>query len=128
MPVVTWLPAGTSMGARAVISPDGRYVRVSPSPFFSSIGPVYSYNLGTGETRLQRPYGYYPYGYGRGYYPQGYEGYTNSPGFGQMPQQHVPQRPPASSARPETWHDGIRTRVGPRYARISRGGRALLRR
>jgi hypothetical protein len=56
-PVITWLPEGTQFGASAVISPDRRYVRVSPAPFFSSVGPVYSYNLNTGETRRLPQYG-----------------------------------------------------------------------
>ena len=56
-PVVTWLPQGTQMGASAVISPDRRYVRTNVTPFFSSVGPVYSYNLNTGETRLMPQYG-----------------------------------------------------------------------
>ena len=57
MPVITWLPQGTSFGASAVVSQDRRYVRVSPMPFFSSVGPVYSYNLNTGETTLLPQYG-----------------------------------------------------------------------
>jgi hypothetical protein len=73
-PVVTWLPEGASMGASAVISPDRRYVRTSVSPFFSSVGPVYTYNLNTGETRLQpqpqrvyspNPYPWPQLGYGQ---------------------------------------------------------------
>jgi hypothetical protein len=55
MPVVTWLPEGTWFGAGANISPDGRYVRTTANPFFSSVGPVYSYNLNTGETRQWMP-------------------------------------------------------------------------
>ena len=51
-PVVTWLPEGTQLGASAVVSPDRRYVRTSVTPFFSSVGPGYSYNLNTGQTRL----------------------------------------------------------------------------
>ena len=56
-PVVTWLPQGTQMGASAVISPDRRYVRTNVLPFSSSVGPVYSYNLNTGETRRMPQYG-----------------------------------------------------------------------
>lgn len=55
MPIITWLPQGTSFGAGATISPDGRYVRTTVNPFFSSIGPVYTYNLNTGETRPWMP-------------------------------------------------------------------------
>lgn len=69
MPVIGWLPEGTHLGASAVVSPDRRYVRVSPTPFFSSVGPVHSYNLNTGRTRLMPQYGYGvpPYQY----WPQG---------------------------------------------------------
>ena len=95
MPVVTWLPQGTSFGASGVISADRRYVRVSPMPFFSSIGPVYNYNLNTGETTLQPPYNNYPqYPYG---YP--YNGYA------------TPPQGPITKAK--VWHDGVRGRVGP---------------
>jgi hypothetical protein len=57
-PVITWLPEGTHFGASAVISPDRRYVRVSPTPFFSSVGPVYTYNIQTGETTRLPQYGH----------------------------------------------------------------------
>lgn len=101
-PVITWLPEGTQFGANAVISPDGRYARINTAPFFSSIGPVYTYNLNTGETRLQQPYPYQdPYG------PR----YTNpnaqNSGYnGGIPSWHLPQRPqnpnpPASNSRPQ---------------------------
>lgn len=46
--------------AGATISPDGRYVRTTVNPFFSSIGPVYTYNLNTGETRPWMPQPSYP--------------------------------------------------------------------
>lgn len=108
MPVVTWLPQGTSMGASAVISPDRRYVRVNTQPFFSSIGPVYTYNWRTGETRLQEyPSGRYP---NRRNVPLGYP--TDYSGYrtGQLPPQHLP--PPAPSHLPnKVWYDGLRTRV-----------------
>ena len=117
-PQITWLPEGTNLGASAGVSPDRRHVRINANPFFSSVGPVYTYNLGTGETR--------PWPYGQQAYPdyrayptptysaprQTYPGYTNSPGFGQMPRQHLPPQTP--SAQPNTWYDGVRTRVGPR--------------
>lgn len=50
-PVVTWLPEGVSLSAQAVVTPDGRHVRMSLMPFFSTIGPVYTFNYMTGETR-----------------------------------------------------------------------------
>lgn len=51
VPVVTWLPEGVGLTAQAVVSPDRRHVRMSVVPFFSSIGPVYTFNYLTGETR-----------------------------------------------------------------------------
>jgi hypothetical protein len=50
-PVITVLPQGASMTASAVVSPDRRYVRITVNPFFSSIGPVDTFNFFTGETR-----------------------------------------------------------------------------
>jgi hypothetical protein len=50
-PVITWLPEGTSLSAQAVVSPDRRHVRMSVLPFFSTIGPVHTFNFMTGETR-----------------------------------------------------------------------------
>ena len=57
MPVVTWLPEGTWFGAGANISSDGRYVNTMANPVFSSVGPVYTYNLNSGETRQWMPPG-----------------------------------------------------------------------
>jgi len=54
-PVITTLPSGVSMGASAVVSPDRRYVRIGVTPFFSQIGPVRTFNLKTGETRVISP-------------------------------------------------------------------------
>ena len=59
-PVITWLPDGTSFGASAVVSPDGRHVRINANPMFSSIGPVYTYNWNTGETLPWIPQASYP--------------------------------------------------------------------
>jgi hypothetical protein len=57
MPIVTWLPQGTQFTANAVVSPDRRHVRMSLNPIFSSIGPVYHYNMNNGA--YYRPnYGY----------------------------------------------------------------------
>ncbi len=50
-PVITVLPQGVSMTASAVVSPDRRHVRITVNPFFSSIGPVDTFNFFTGETR-----------------------------------------------------------------------------
>ena len=84
-PVITVLPEGTSLWAGAVVSPDRRYVRINAIPFFSSIPEVHTFNFVTGKTtRLPR---------------------TGPPPFG------VPQRP---AARPQVWHDGLRTRIGSR--------------
>ncbi len=47
-PVITTLPAGTNMAATAVISADRRYVRITATPLFSSIGPVQTFNFETG--------------------------------------------------------------------------------
>jgi hypothetical protein len=56
-PIITTLPSGASLSAGAVVSPDRRYVRINAAPFFSSVGPVYNYNLKTGETSVWSPYG-----------------------------------------------------------------------
>ena len=50
-PIITWLPEGGNMTAGAVVSPDLRHVRISVNPFFSSIGPVDTFNYHTGQTR-----------------------------------------------------------------------------
>ena len=110
LPVITWLPQGTSFGASAVVSPDGRYVRTGVNPFFSSVGPVYTYNLNTGETRLLPPQTPYPT-YGNR--PLGTPPQNVPYRMGQMPPQHLP--PAAPSAYPNVWYDGyFRTHVGPR--------------
>lgn len=48
MPIVTWLPQGTQFTANAFVSPDRRHVRMNLNPIFSSIGPIYHYNMNTG--------------------------------------------------------------------------------
>lgn len=53
-PVITWLPQGASMTAGAVVSPDRRYVRVNVQPFFSTIGPVHTFNMQTGQYKRVR--------------------------------------------------------------------------
>jgi tetratricopeptide (TPR) repeat protein len=49
-PVITTLPQGSNMTATAVISADRRYVRVTPTPLFSVIGPVSTFNFSSGTT------------------------------------------------------------------------------
>jgi hypothetical protein len=48
MPVITTLPSGASMMATAIVSADRRYVRISPAPFFTQIGEIYTFNFVTG--------------------------------------------------------------------------------
>jgi len=55
-PVITVLPQGASLTASAIVSPDRRHVRISVNPFFSTIGPVDTFNFYTGETRRLPPY------------------------------------------------------------------------
>ncbi len=47
-PVVTPLPEGTNLSATAVISADRRYVRITPSPLFSGVTDVFTFNFVTG--------------------------------------------------------------------------------
>jgi hypothetical protein len=49
MPIIVPLPQGASMSATAIVSADRRYVRVAPSPQFSAIGEVFTFNFVTGE-------------------------------------------------------------------------------
>ncbi len=48
MPTVTTLMDGANLSVSGVVSADRRYVRLSPTPFFSGIGEVFTYNLVTG--------------------------------------------------------------------------------
>lgn len=50
-PVISWLPTGTSLQTGAVISPDGRSVRISAQPFFSSVPYYDTFNMANGQTR-----------------------------------------------------------------------------
>ncbi len=52
-PVITALPEGTQMTASAVISADRRYVRVSPSPTFSGVTRIETFNFVSGEGGAQ---------------------------------------------------------------------------
>lgn len=106
-PVVTWLPEGTQMGASAVISPDRRYVRTNMTPFFSSVGPVYSYNLNTGETRLMPQYGT---GSSRTDWQSGNPYPWPALGFGQSTP--VPAQPAAKQQRWGYDQPGMRNRSG----------------
>ena len=47
-PVITTLPEGANMGATAIISADRRYVRISPTPLFSNVGDVTTFNFSGG--------------------------------------------------------------------------------
>jgi hypothetical protein len=47
-PEITTLPEGANMTATAVISADRRYVRITPTPIFSQIGEVNTFNFATG--------------------------------------------------------------------------------
>jgi len=55
-PIITTLPQGASLSAGAVVSPDRRYVRINAMPFFSSIGPVRTFNTYNGQTRVYPSY------------------------------------------------------------------------
>ena len=48
-PVITTLPSGANISATAVISADRRYVRITPTPLFSSIGQINTFNFGGGD-------------------------------------------------------------------------------
>jgi hypothetical protein len=53
-PVLTTLPTGASMFVQtAVISADRRYVRVSPSPNFTQVTEVNTFNFVTGQGATQ---------------------------------------------------------------------------
>ena len=63
-PIVQWFPQGVQLNANAVISPDHRHVRMNLNPFFSSIGPVYNYNIRNGAY-YQTPSYQHPAGLGQ---------------------------------------------------------------
>lgn len=51
-PIIGWLPSGPQMNVGPVaVSHDRRYVRIPIQPFFSSIGPVHTFNYATGQYR-----------------------------------------------------------------------------
>ena len=53
-PDITVLPEGAGFQATAVISADRRYVRVSPTPFFSQVNEVSTFNFVTGQGQTQQ--------------------------------------------------------------------------
>ena len=53
-PQITVLPEGAQFLANAVISADRRYVRVSPSPSFTLIAEVYTFNFVSGSQQQQQ--------------------------------------------------------------------------
>ncbi len=50
MPIITVLPSGTMLQVNGVVSADRRYVRISPTPFFSGVSSVTTFNLLQGAT------------------------------------------------------------------------------
>ena len=44
-PIITTLPEGTNLAARAVVSADRRYVRITATPLFSGVGQVTQFNF-----------------------------------------------------------------------------------
>jgi hypothetical protein len=44
-PIITTLPEGTNLSARAVVSADRRYVRITTTPLFSGVGQVTQFNF-----------------------------------------------------------------------------------
>ena len=44
-PIITTLPEGTNLAARAVVSADRRYVRITATPLFSGVGNVTQFNF-----------------------------------------------------------------------------------
>ena len=53
-PVITALPEGANFSSNAVISADRRYVRVAPSPTFSQVTEVSTFNFVTGDGETQQ--------------------------------------------------------------------------
>ena len=49
-PVIVTLPEGANMGTTAVVSHDRRYVRITPSPIFSGISEVNTFNYVSGTS------------------------------------------------------------------------------
>jgi hypothetical protein len=53
-PEITALPEGANFSSNAVISADRRYVRVAPSPTFSQVTEVSTFNFVTGSGSTQQ--------------------------------------------------------------------------
>jgi hypothetical protein len=53
-PQITQLPEGATFSGTAVISADRRYVRVSPTPFFTQVNEVSTFNFVTGNSTTQQ--------------------------------------------------------------------------
>jgi hypothetical protein len=53
-PIITSLPEGANFNSNAVISADRRYVRVAPSPTFSLVTEVNTFNFVTGQGQTQQ--------------------------------------------------------------------------
>jgi len=53
-PIITTIPSGAQFNTNAVISADRRYVRVSPSPTFTQITEVNTFNFVTGQGSTQQ--------------------------------------------------------------------------
>ena len=50
MPVITTIPSGANLTVAGVISADRRYVRIAPTPFFTDIGQVTTFNFVSGAS------------------------------------------------------------------------------
>ncbi|MBB74653.1 MAG: hypothetical protein CMJ75_09085 [Planctomycetaceae bacterium] len=86
MPVISWLPQGTSFQTSSLISADRRSVRISANPFFSRIDRV----------------DLYP----RYRYPQ-----PNFQSQYRRTRNTQPPHRPTRNAQPQVWYDGLRTRT-----------------
>ncbi len=49
-PVITTIPSGTNFTVAGVVSADRRYVRIAPTPIFSDIGQVTTFNFVSGTS------------------------------------------------------------------------------
>jgi hypothetical protein len=49
-PVITVLPTGTTLTVTGVVSADRRYVRITPTPLFSGVGSVTTFNIQSGTS------------------------------------------------------------------------------
>jgi hypothetical protein len=49
-PVITVLPSGTTLTVTGVVSADRRYVRITPTPLFSGVGSVTTFNIQSGSS------------------------------------------------------------------------------